>query len=121
MVGQVFYLSSLESSRFERPRKCRFERALSFDTGKAAVEAAISPPVNGQEFNRVPEIARVILAARHAEVSIDPVTEFPCFVFIAIPKSDVVIQSPIRSGELEIIAWGELYRTMEDAERHVFD
>jgi hypothetical protein len=49
------------------------------------------------------------------------VSEFPCFVFIAIPRDGYqALVSPVRSDDLEIIGWGELYRTHEDAERHAF-
>jgi hypothetical protein len=37
-----------------------------------------------------------------------------------IPREHDDLQSPIRSDDLEIIGWGELYRTREDAERHAF-
>jgi hypothetical protein len=121
MTAETFYLSSLESVRFEPVRECSFERFLTFDTGKVAVVARLSPPVVGQDFNRASDIETVILSPRHEDVSIDPVSEFPCFVFIAIPRDGYeVLQSPIRSDDLEIIGWGELYRTRDDAERHAF-
>lgn len=121
MTGDVYYLSSLESTRFEPVRECRVERVLTFDSGKVAVEAHLSPSVIGQDFNRASDIETVILSARHEDASIDPVNEFPCFVFITIPGHEhEVLQSPIRSDDLEIIGWGELYRTRSDAERHVF-
>jgi hypothetical protein len=41
-------------------------------------------------------------------------------VFIAIPRQHEGLQSPIRSDDLEIIGWGELYRTYRDAELHSF-
>jgi hypothetical protein len=121
MKTHTLYLSSLESVRFEPVRECHFERSLTFDTGKGAVVARVSPPVLGQDFNRLSDIETVILSARHEGVSIDPVSEFPCFVFITIPRigSDV-LQSPLRSDDLEVVGWGELYRTREDAERHAF-
>lgn len=120
MAGQIYYLSSLDSARFEPVRECCFERLLTFDSGKLAVEAQLSPAVIGQDFDRVSDIETVILSARHENASIDPVDEFPCFVFITIPREHDVLQSPIRSDDLEIIGWGELYRTREDAERHAF-
>ena len=120
MVGDVYYLSSLDSVRFEPVRECRFVRLLTFDTGKEAVEAQISPGVIGQEFNRS-DFDTVILTPRHAGVTINPVSEFPCFVHIAITRIvDLRIQSPIRADDLYNIAWGDLYRTRGDAERHAF-
>jgi hypothetical protein len=120
MVGEIYYLSSLESTRFETVRQCRIIDVLNFDTGKSAAVARIEPPVIGQDFNRSADVDVVILAPRHEGSSIDPVSEFPCFVFIAISKEEHRLQSPIRSDDLEVIGWGELYRTFGDAKGHVF-
>ncbi len=121
MSREILYLSSLESTRFESVRECRFERLHTFDSGKAAVEVRLSPAVVGQDFNRPGDIETVILSPRHEGASIDPISEFPCFVFIAIPRQHERLQSPIRSDDLEVIGWGELYRTRDDAELHNFD
>ena len=121
MTKDIYYLSSLDSIRFGPVRECRFVRLLTFDSGKLAVEAALVPGVLGQDFNRSADIDTVILSARHEGTSIDPVAEFPCFVFIAIPRSGFdFLESPVRADDLEVIGWGELYRTPEDAERHIF-
>lgn len=121
MTGEIYYLSSLDSARFEPVRECRAVRALAFDSGKGAVEVQLTPAVVGQDFNRASDIDTVILACRHEGAEIDPASEFPCFVFITIPRhDDSVLQSPIRSDDLDIIGWGELYRTREDAERYYF-
>ena len=121
MAGETYYLSSLDSLRFEPVRKCRFERTLAFDSGKAAVEVRLDPGVVGQEFDRDSDIVNVVLSARHEGTSVDPVSEFPCFVFIAIPRAGFDrLKTPIRSDDLQVIGWGELYRTRADAERHAF-
>jgi hypothetical protein len=122
MTGEIYYLSSLDSARFEPVRECHLVRALTFDSGKSAVEARLEPGVVGQDFDRGSDIFTVILSARHEGASVDPVTEFPCFVFITIPRpGSGQLETPIRSDDLEIIGWGELYRTRSDAERHAFD
>jgi hypothetical protein len=121
MTGQTLYLSSLDSARFEPVRECRIQRLLTFDTGKVAAVATLSPGVVGQDFNRASDIGTVVLSPRHEEVSIDPVSAFPCFVFITIPREGYeALLSQVLSDDLEIIGWGELYRTRDDAERHAF-
>jgi hypothetical protein len=120
MIGDVYYLGSLESARFATVRECRVVDMLVFDTGKVALVAKIDPPIIGQGFNRPDDLETVILAARHEGVSLDPVSEFPCFVFIAITTRGYELKSPIRSADLSIIGWGELYRTYHDAEHHIF-
>jgi hypothetical protein len=97
MNGVTYYLSSLESSRFAPVRECRVERLLTFDTGKPADQVRLLPGVVGQDFDRGADVDTVVLAARHEGVSVDAVTEFPCFVFIVIPRPDTgVIETPLR-------------------------
>lgn len=120
MTNEVYFLSSLDSARFEPVRECGFGRPLTFDSGKIAIEAAISPGVIGQDFGHFADIDKVIMTPRHEGVSLLPVSEFPCFVFIALSIADFVLESPIRPDDLEIIGWGELYRTRDDAARHTF-
>jgi len=119
-MTDTYYLSSLESTRLKPVRTCRVTESVVLDSGKPAVLADIDPPVIGQDFGR-DDIGSVLLTARHEGASVDPVSEFPLFVFVAVPAVEGrPLVSPIRSDELEIIGWGELYRTAHDAEHHVF-
>jgi hypothetical protein len=118
---ELVYLSSLESYRFGPVRECRILEILTFDTGKPAVRAAVDPPVSLQELGRVEDVSEVVLTTRHEGASIAPVDEFPCFVFIAIPRQGASApRSPVRADDLEIIAWGELYRSRADAAATTF-
>lgn len=120
--NQRWYLSSLESTRFEPVRECTISRFLAFDTGKAAAVANIAPGVIGQDFGLGTDISTVVLSARHGGTSIDAIDAFPFFVFIAIPaRPEVSLSTPIRQDELQVIGWGELYRSADDASNHVFD
>jgi hypothetical protein len=119
---QSLYLSSLESVRFESVRECELVDLLVFDTGKVAAVAGLKPGVPGQDFGVVEDIERVILSTRHEGVSIDEIDKFPCFVFIAIPGGGrEMLSSLIRKDDLQIIGWGELYRSADDARNHKFD
>ena len=121
MSSETVYLSSLESSRFEPVRECRILEVLAFDTGKPAVRAALRPPAPGQDLGRPGEVAEVVLTTRHEGASISPIDAFPCFVFIAVPRSGPgTLSSPLRQDDLEILAWGELYRSKEDAAAKTF-
>lgn len=49
------------------------------------------------------------------------VVSFPFFVFIARALNDNIQDSEVISKDnLQIVAWGELYRTKEDADEHRF-
>jgi hypothetical protein len=121
-LAQPLYLSSLESVRFEPVRECRIVELLTFDTGKVAVLATIKPGVAAQDFGTGEDISTVILTTRFEGASIIPIDKFPCFVFIAIPSAGrSMLSSPIRTDDLQIIGWGELYRSADDARHHKFD
>jgi hypothetical protein len=120
-LQRPLYLSSLESVRFEPVRECEFVDLLTFDTGKVAAVAMLRPGVPGQDFGIGEDVEQVILATRHEDTSIDEIDEFPCFVFIAIPDGGKRIPStPVRKDDLQIIGWGELYRSADDARDHKF-
>ncbi len=118
---ETYFLSSLESARFGVPRECVFVKRLRFQTGKECILARINPPVIGQDFGVADDIDLVLLSNRHEGEGPSPIKEFPCFVFIARPLSaDVERRAEIAREDVQVIAWGELYRTKADAERHVF-
>jgi hypothetical protein len=122
MEGKIYYLSSLESETFKPTRKCIFLNKLHFDTGKECVIAEIDPPVPGQHFGTSEDIKHVIFTNRYEGDTLFPVNEYPCFVFITKPLFDNIFKAQvITKDDLQILAWGELYRTALDAENHVFD
>lgn len=122
MSNETYYLSSLESQIFEPTRKCTFLKKLGFNTGKDCVIAEIDPPVIGQQFGSGDDITYVVLANRHEGDTLFPIKEYPCFVFIARPLIENIFSSKIISKyDLQIMAWGELYRSKSDADNHVFD
>jgi hypothetical protein len=62
-----------------------------------------------------------VVTTRFEGATLSPINEYPCFVFIALPKGDldprVVL---LKADDLQIIGWGELYRSPEDAAAHRF-
>jgi hypothetical protein len=58
----------------------------------------------------------VLVAVRHQGASLFPINEWPVFVHVARPLIDSPeLREKLRDDELELIAWGALYRTEEDA------
>jgi hypothetical protein len=120
--SEKYYLSSLESYELEIPRECVFLKKVPLSTGKGAIIAKISPPVLGQQFALTTDIDYVVLTHRHEGYSLFPITKFPCFVFVARPLVENILDfDSLNSSQLEVIAWAELYRTEADAINHVFD
>lgn len=120
-MGEIYFLSSLDYSTLEQTRQCTVVRRLRFNTGKECVLADVSPPIPGPQFGFIEDIVRVLLAVRHEGASLSPIDEFPCFVFVTIPLTDIDSREVIEKDEVQIVAWGELYRTRDDADNHVFD
>lgn len=117
-----YYLSSLESYEFETPRECVFVKKILITTGKEAIVARISPSVSSHKYSLTNDIDYVVLTHRHEGYGLFPITKFPCFVFVAHPLVDNILDYDILdSSQLKIIVWAELYRTEEDATNHVFD
>lgn len=117
----VYYLSSLESIRFEKVRECRLVKKLTFDTGKNCALVKLDPPVLGQPWGVPGDLDFFIIATRHKGAELFPISEFPCFVHIArLLKDEAMQKSVIVASDLETVAWGELYRTYSDAANHVF-
>ena len=122
MAMPRYYLSSLESYALESVRTCDFVAFMHFDTGKACAIATVDPPIPGQQFGLRTEVTEVVLATRHEGDDLQAITEFPCFVHVARPVvSDIRSCDVISAADLENLAWGELYRSKDDAENHVFD
>jgi len=116
-----YFLSSLDSSRFEPVRECELLKQLWFDTGKKCALVKLNPPVIGQDFNVGADIESVVLANRHEGATLFPIDEFPCFVVIARPlKPGLEDRDTITMDDLQIIGSGELYRSRGDAENHSF-
>jgi hypothetical protein len=117
-----YFLSSLDSYVLETTRTCDFIAHMRFQSGKECVLAEVEPPIPGQPFGLQHDISRVVLANRHAGDTLTKIAEFPCFVHVARPVVDGIETLPVvNASDLENIAWGELYRSKEDADQHIFD
>lgn len=119
--GTTYYLSSLESARFEPVRECELVKRMAFDTGKQCALVKVSPAVVGQPWGLADDIEFFVLANRHEGEELFPVSGFPCFVHVARLRTEEVMEREVISAsDLENVAWCELYRTRSDADNHVF-
>ncbi len=97
-------------------------KRMTFDTGKECVLVSLTPPVAGQPWGLVDDLEFFVLANRHEGEHLFPISEFPCFVHIArLLDENVKHGDTVSANDLQTVAWGELYRTREDAENHAFD
>jgi hypothetical protein len=76
----------------------------------------IDPPLIGQRFGRGAEdVNLLVLATRHAGQSLFPVSEWPLYVHVALARRDLTGAATVAEEDLQLIGWGEIYRTEEDA------
>ena len=121
MDRKTYYLSSLESTKFEPTRECVILARLQFKSGKPCLLVSIAPPVLLQEYDLPDDIDTLVLVGRHEGQDISDIQSFPFFVFIARPMIDnIQAREVISADDLQVVAWGELYRSKEDADDHRF-
>lgn len=77
----------------------------------------IEPELTGQSLGRgAADITRLIISAFFQETTLYPVSEWPFHVYVARIVDDTVLESHTFTREqVELIAWGTLFRTREEA------
>jgi len=118
MKRRNYYLSSLESYLFKPVRECVFEHKVIISPVFKGVIAKIEPAVI-VDFNI--DLNEIIIFNRFEGYTLTPVNPFPCFVHIGIlkkPLAEFVFNNDeysISIKDIEVIAWGEIYDTYNDA------
>ena len=87
-----------------------------FHDGHMLVE--IDPPVTGQNYGLAGrDITAVILSPHFRESRLFPVVEWPGHVYVSRILDHRVIESlAISKGQVELIAWAVIFRTIEEAQ-----
>jgi len=118
MKRRNYYLSSLESRSFKPVRECIFEHKIIISPVFKGVTARIEPSVI-VDFNI--DLNEIIIFNRFEGDTLAPVNSFPCFVHIGIlkkPLEEFTFNNDeylVSIKDIEIIAWGEIYDTYNDA------
>jgi len=114
----AFYLASTEGYDLEMPRKCYLLRRLKSLNRDDLLLIKIEPPLIGQKFGLGgQDIHQVIIANRHKIGIVFPITYWPVYVYIARPLISLSDRdTEIQTTDMEVIAWGELYKTEKDAQ-----
>lgn len=124
MNSKKYFLSSTESYRFEETRELEVIREIKLLTTegeqKDALLGKITPKVIGQDYGLLDDIEFLILTPRHLNTKISPIDQFPCFVHIArILNNKIPEKTIIDTKNLEVIAWGEIYKNKQNADKKV--
>ncbi|MFU8830294.1 MAG: hypothetical protein ACNA8P_12795 [Phycisphaerales bacterium] len=103
-----FILSSDESKRFEQPRLCRVRDVGTSPSDVVYMECDLDPPVNMQDFDEPHDRSRFYLASRLEGQEFPPAADFPCYVYVLIPKNKGGGFECLFDGMSVIVAWAQL-------------
>jgi hypothetical protein len=115
-----FFLGSSEHrDDWARARACWVTMQLPELDGRASVLVEVEPPVIGQPFGLgAIDIVNLVLAARSRAARFDQPIRFPMPVLIyRLLDVDATGRKNIQLSDMRLSAWGEIYPTMENAER----
>ena len=119
---EKYFLSSDENKQLEYVRECEYIRYVKFSTGKLAVIAKISEPVQWKDEKGFHGSDYVIITSQHEGCDIKNITYFPTFVYVTVLKNkDYDLIEEIVADDLITIGIGELYETYDRAKNHIFD
>jgi hypothetical protein len=102
------------------PRACWQNARLRDDVRDDHMLVDIEPALSGQRFGLgATDITQLIISARHRGQTLYPISEWPFFVYLVRIVDKVVFESHAFTREqVELIAWGTLFRTREEASDH---
>ena len=110
----TFYLSSMESARFSHVFACELEGNESTPNGRHGLRVKISPAAEGQDMGQPQGLSEILLFNRFEGDDLWRIIEFPVFVSICLAQDP----GATSTGFPDVIAWGEIYRSAEDALSH---
>lgn len=120
-MNKKYFLSSMESYILQDVREVEILRETKLENGRDALLAKIQPKLPNDHNWSDSTSSTVVFCHRHDGYSLTPIKEFPAFVHVCFIKNTDLLANDLKSHELEHFAWGELYRTEEDAKSHRFD
>lgn len=119
MKDPDFYLASTDYYNVAMPRRVWCLKRLSGLRRDDLMLVRVDPPImDGADDAEKRSIDIVVLATRHTGTSLFPVTRFPISVHVLHPLIDnVEARDKLKKDEVRNIAWAELYKTEEEAQR----
>jgi hypothetical protein len=115
-----FFLSAASEMRGDLAavRACWTEGRLRDSVRDDYMLVGIEPPVVGQHYGLGGEdITELVISARWTGYSLFPVTKWPSAVYVGRILDKAVIGSQtFAAGQIEMIGWGMIFRTADEAE-----
>lgn len=116
-----FFMSTAgEYEALAAPRGCWQKARLRDEARDDHMLIEIEPTLDGQRFGLgAKDVTSLIISARHHGQTLFPISEWPSFVYVARVLDDTVLSSAsFTRKQVELIAWGTLFRTLEEATDH---
>lgn len=116
-----FYLSAAgEYVPLASPRACWQRARLRDRLRDDYMLIEIEPALTDERLSIAsPGTKLLIIASRHRGQTLFPISEWPSFVYVARILDDSVLRSgALGTNQSELIAWGELFPTREEAADH---
>ena len=113
-----FFLSTAgETDLLAVPRACWARARLSDCVRDDYMAIDIDPPLPWKRSCLgVVDVTQLLISTRLHGQTLYPIAEWPVFVYIArIIDSRILIMHAFKPGQVELIAWGALFRTLEEA------
>ena len=116
---EKYYLSSLDSSLFEKVHECVICKKITLSDKRQLIIGAITPSVIIQNK----DVDKIGMINRYENERLIPILEFPCFVNVLIDPLrgfENVDWHSVDLSDFQFIAICELYQTEENAQKHIF-
>ena len=99
------------------PRACWRRKRLRDNIRDDYLVVDITPPIIGQRYGLGDnDITQLILATRHQGLTLFPVTEWPAHVYVYRILDDAILSQDFFEGhQVEMIAWGIIFRSLSEA------
>ena len=117
-----FYLTTAgESENLAVPRVCWVKGRLKDHVRDDYMLIRIEPSLVGQGFGLGDkDIFDLIISTRFEGVSLFPITEWPSHVYVARMLDEEIVKTlVIRRDQIELVAWGMLFKTLAEANAQV--
>lgn len=120
LLPEFFLSAAGEYEPLAAPRACWQRTRLRDDIRDDHMLVQIEPVLSGQCFGLLEtDIQYLIISSRHQGETLYPVSEWPSFVYVARILDDTVFKTRVFTNrQVELIAWGTLFRVREEAENH---
>lgn len=114
-----FYLVSGERSDPQVPTACWPVERLRDSLRNDYMLVSIRPAIVGQKYGLGSiDIDQLILSTRLVGTTLFPIQEWPCHVYVTrIKNESIVTTSWLGPDDVQMIGWGTLHLTEEDARR----